>query len=44
MNLTLFFIVLSIAIGYMLYDTFKKSREYSSRPTESLSNKLKVNY
>lgn len=27
MNLTLIFIVLSIAIGYMLYDTFKKSRQ-----------------
>lgn len=33
MSLTLFFIVLSIGIGYMLYDTFKKSREYSARPS-----------
>lgn len=27
MSLTLFFAVLSIGIGYLLYETFKKSRQ-----------------
>ncbi len=31
MNLTLIFIVLSIALGYMLYDTFKKSKQNAKK-------------
>lgn len=30
-SLTLFFIVLSLAIGYLLYDTFSKSRQKTSK-------------
>lgn len=33
MSLTLFFIVLSLAIGYLLYDTFKKSRQKTNTPS-----------
>lgn len=31
MSLTLFFIVMSVAIGYLLYDTFKKGRQKTSK-------------
>lgn len=44
MNLTLFFIVLSIGIGYLLYDMFKKSKQNINQGGESVSNQLKVNY
>ncbi len=44
MSLTLFFIVLSVAIGYLLYDTFKKSKQKTSKASETASNKLKINY
>lgn len=44
MSLTLFFIVLSVAIGYLLYDTFKKSKQKASKTSETASNKLKINY
>lgn len=44
MSLTLVFIILSIGIGYMLYDTFKRSRQNAVRPTETANGKLKVNY
>jgi hypothetical protein len=43
MNLTLIFIVLSIAIGYMLYDTFKKSRQALPNDSQSVS-RIKTNY
>ena len=44
MNLTLIFIVLSIAIGYMLYDTFKKSKQTLPEQTETVASKIKKNY
>jgi hypothetical protein len=40
----LIFIVLSIAIGYMLYDTFKKSNQTLPQKTESVVSKIKTNY
>jgi hypothetical protein len=43
MNLTLIFIVLSIAIGYMLYDTFKKSRQTLPNDSQAVS-RIKTNY
>ena len=33
MNLTLFFTVLSIGIGYMLYDMFRKSKQNNNKAT-----------
>ena len=44
MNLTLIFVVLSVAIGYMLYDTFKKSRQPIASQSESATTNLKTNY
>ena len=45
MNLTLFFTVLSIGIGYLLYDMFRKSKlNNNNRTTETVNNRLKVNY
>lgn len=44
MSLTLFFIVLSLAVGYLLYDTFKKSKIKTTKTSESVSNRLKINY
>ena len=44
MNLTLFFIIISCAIGYMLFDTFKKSRQGQPEEQQSMINKIKVNY
>lgn len=44
MSLTLFFIVLSLAIGYLLYDSFRKSRQKSPKTHANPNNKLKINY
>lgn len=44
MNLTLIFIVLSIAIAYMLYDTFKKSKQTLPHQNETTASKIKTNY
>lgn len=44
MSLTLFFIVLSLAIGYLLYDTFKKSRQKNPKTPDAINNRLKINY
>ena len=44
MNLTLFFMVLSIGIGYMLYDMFRKSKLNNNKTTENVNNRLKINY
>lgn len=44
MNLTLIFIVLSIAIMYMLYDTFKKSKQTLPQSNEPVASKMKTNY
>ena len=43
MSLTLFFAVLSIGIGYLLYETFKKSRQAASnKPSENVNQRLRV--
>lgn len=44
MSLTLFFIILSLAIGYLLYDSFRKSRQKSPSGPSGANNKLKINY
>jgi hypothetical protein len=43
MNLTMIFVVLSIFICYMIYDTFKKSKNQNARDNQPAS-KLKLNY
>lgn len=44
MSLTLIFIVLSIVIGYMLYDTFKKSKQTLPQQNQHIASKIKTNY
>lgn len=44
MSLTLFFIILSLAISYLLYDSFRKSRQKSPKAPVNPNNKLKINY